>query len=104
MDTEVVMSPRSAAAVSQLVDRVGSGDQNAVSELIPVVYDELRRLARRYVGREHAARSIQATDLVHAAIQSGRDFCPEESDAPVDTHGGLALCAAAVIGIRGDCR
>jgi RNA polymerase sigma factor (TIGR02999 family) len=67
MTTDVVMSSRSAAAVSELVDRVGSGDQNAASELMPVVYDELRRLARRYVGRDRAAQSIQATDLVHEA-------------------------------------
>jgi RNA polymerase sigma factor (TIGR02999 family) len=67
MAREVVITPRSAAVVSQLVDQVGSDDPQAVSELMPIVYDELRRLARRYVGRERAAQSIQATDLVHEA-------------------------------------
>ena len=60
------MTP-SPAAVRQMVERVSPRDQRAVSELMPVVYDELRRLARRYVGRDRAARSIQATDLVHEA-------------------------------------
>ncbi len=50
-----------------MVERVGSGDQKAVSELMPVVYEELRRLARRYVRRERAPQTIQATDLVHEA-------------------------------------
>ena len=50
-----------------MVERGGSGDQKAVSELMPVVYDELRRLARRYVRRERAPQTIQATDLVHEA-------------------------------------
>ena len=50
-----------------MVERARSGDHNAVSELMPVVYDELRRLARRYVGRDRAAQSIQATELVHEA-------------------------------------
>ena len=67
MGNEVVATPRSTAAVGRLVERVGSGDPKAVSELMPVVYEELRRLARRYVRRERAPQTIQATDLVHEA-------------------------------------
>ena len=65
MGNEVVVT---AAAVDRMIKRVGSGDQQAASELMPVVYDELRRLARRYVGRERAPQSIQATDLVHESL------------------------------------
>ena len=64
--SEIVVTPRAAAEVGRIVERVGSGDQKAVSELMPVVYEELRRLARRYVRRERA-QTIQATDLVHEA-------------------------------------
>ena len=39
----------------------------AVSTLMPVVYDELRRLARHYLARERAPQTIQATALVHEA-------------------------------------
>ncbi len=54
------------ATVEQLVDRLESGAGAAAEELMPVVYDELRRLARAYVRRERA-RSVQATELVHEA-------------------------------------
>ena len=38
-----------------------------LSRVMPVVYDELRKLARRYMARERAGRTIQATALVHEA-------------------------------------
>jgi RNA polymerase sigma-70 factor, ECF subfamily len=38
-----------------------------LSRVMPVVYDELRRLARRYMARERAGQTIQATALVHEA-------------------------------------
>ena len=42
-------------------------DSKAPSKIMPVVYDELRRLARRYLKRERAAQSLQATELVNEA-------------------------------------
>ncbi len=59
------MTP-SADAVTRIVQRASVGDQKAVSKLMPLVYDELRRLARRYVQRERAT-TLQATALVHEA-------------------------------------
>lgn len=38
-----------------------------LSQLMPLVYDELRRLARRYMARERAGQTLQATDLVNEA-------------------------------------
>ena len=38
------------------------------SELLPIVYDELRRIAARYVGRERAGQTLQATALVNEAF------------------------------------
>jgi RNA polymerase sigma factor (TIGR02999 family) len=38
-----------------------------LSKVMPVVYDELRKLARRYMAREKAGQTIQATALVHEA-------------------------------------
>ena len=43
------------------------GDQQAASKLVPLVYDELRRLAGRYMRRERADHTLQATALVHEA-------------------------------------
>lgn len=42
-------------------------DQKSVSELLPLVYDELRRLAHLYMKREKPGQSFQATALVHEA-------------------------------------
>ena len=66
MDDPNAAAPLPPATVEALVDRLESGDGTAVADLMPVVYDELRRLARSYVRRERA-QSVQATELVHEA-------------------------------------
>ena len=43
------------------------GNQQAFEQLVPVVYDELRRIARRYIEHEPADHPLQATALVHEA-------------------------------------
>jgi RNA polymerase sigma-70 factor, ECF subfamily len=51
-------------------DGTGKGippDAKAVSQIMPVVYDELRRLARHYLRRERPGQSLQATALVNEA-------------------------------------
>jgi RNA polymerase sigma-70 factor (ECF subfamily) len=45
----------------------GAGDREALDRLTPIVYDELRRLARRYLQRERPGHSLQATALVNEA-------------------------------------
>ncbi len=62
-----VQPPLSALAVSRLVERISAGDQQALSELLPVVYQELRRLAGRYLRKERPGQTLQATALVHEA-------------------------------------
>ena len=51
----------------KLLSRASQGDQNAVSQLMPLVYDELRRLAASYLRRERPGQTLQATALVHEA-------------------------------------
>lgn len=51
---------------TMLLNRWQSGDQQALNDLVPVVYDELRRLARAQLRRDHKP-SIQATELVAEA-------------------------------------
>jgi RNA polymerase sigma-70 factor, ECF subfamily len=53
--------------VTALLARVTKGDQEAVSKLIPLVYDEMRRLAGHYMRRERPDHTLQATALVHEA-------------------------------------
>ena len=53
--------------VSGLLRAWGAGDQTALEKLTPIVYDELRRLARRYMNHERAGHSLQTTALVNEA-------------------------------------
>lgn len=53
--------------VTLLLSALTRGDEDAASKLIPVVYDELRRLAGSYMRRERVDHTLQATALVHEA-------------------------------------
>ena len=44
------------------------GDRDALEKLIPIVYDDLRRLAARYMRGEHSGHTLQTTALVHEAF------------------------------------
>jgi RNA polymerase sigma factor (TIGR02999 family) len=57
----------SQGEITQLLRAWGSGNEGALDKLTPVVYDELRRMARRYMRRENPDNSLQATALVHEA-------------------------------------
>jgi RNA polymerase sigma-70 factor (ECF subfamily) len=61
-----VTTPREGD-VSVLLRAWSDGDQNALDTLAPIVYDELRRLARYYLHRERPGHSLQATALVNEA-------------------------------------
>ncbi len=56
-----------STAVTQLLNDAASGDARAAAELLPLVYEELRRLARQKMGQERAGHTLQATALVHEA-------------------------------------
>jgi RNA polymerase sigma-70 factor, ECF subfamily len=56
-----------AQSVTALLLAWNSGDPAALDALIPVVYQELHRLARRYITRESPGHPLQATALVHEA-------------------------------------
>jgi RNA polymerase sigma factor (TIGR02999 family) len=53
--------------VTALLQAWGEGDEVALERLLPVVHDELRRLARRYMAGEHQGHTLQATALVNEA-------------------------------------
>ena len=54
-------------AVTQLLERWSGGDRSALDELMPLVYDELRRLARRYTSRERPGNTLQTSALINEA-------------------------------------
>ena len=60
--------------VSVLLRAWTSGDQSALDKLTPIVYDELRRLARHYLRRERPGHSLQTTALVHEAYTRLVDY------------------------------
>jgi RNA polymerase sigma factor (TIGR02999 family) len=53
--------------VSELLVRWRDGDHAALEQLVPLVYDELRRLARSHLRRESPGQSLQSAALVHEA-------------------------------------
>jgi RNA polymerase sigma-70 factor (ECF subfamily) len=53
--------------VTQLLLSWNNGDRNALDELIPLVYRELRRLARMYMGRERSNHTLQTSALINEA-------------------------------------
>lgn len=53
--------------VTQILQAIQSGDRHATNELLPVIYDHLRRLASQKLAHEPAGITIQATALVHEA-------------------------------------
>ena len=61
------MYPASSERVSKLLLNWGQGDQGAREALIPLVYEELRRLARRYLRRERPDHTLQSAALVNEA-------------------------------------
>ena len=61
------MSAPSSKQITQLLVAWSDGDQSALEELTPLVYEELRRLAHHYMGRERPGHTLQTTALVNEA-------------------------------------
>jgi RNA polymerase sigma factor (TIGR02999 family) len=55
------------ANVTQILSQIESGNSSAAAELLPLVYDELRRLAAARLADENAGQTLQGTALVHEA-------------------------------------
>jgi RNA polymerase sigma-70 factor (ECF subfamily) len=71
-DGEVQKTP--VGEVSGLLRAWGDGDRSALDRLTPIVYDELRRLARIYMRGERPGNSLQATALVNEAYMRLVDY------------------------------
>src|SRR5262249_36912922 len=61
------MPTPSSKEITRLLVDWGNGDQAALDELIPLVYDELRRLASRYMRRESQVHTLQTSALINEA-------------------------------------
>jgi RNA polymerase sigma factor (TIGR02999 family) len=54
-------------AITQVLNAIEQGDPNAAEQLLPLVYDELRKLAAQKLAQEKPGQTLQATALVHEA-------------------------------------
>ncbi|NGP87219.1 sigma-70 family RNA polymerase sigma factor [Fodinibius halophilus] len=61
------MSSDSKSNITQLLVQASSGDQQAYDKLFPMVYNRLREIAHRQLGKEHTEHTLQKTELVHEA-------------------------------------
>jgi RNA polymerase sigma factor (TIGR02999 family) len=59
------MAPMSE--VTRILSGIGAGDSHAAEQLLPLVYDELRKLAARKLAQEKPGQTLEATALVHEA-------------------------------------
>lgn len=58
--------------VTRILERVERGDGKAAEELLPLIYDELRRLAAYKMAKEPPGQTLQATALVHEVLVADR--------------------------------
>ena len=60
--------------ITVLLNRMSAGDENAPEKLLPLVYQDLRNLARVYLKQERSDHTLQATALVHEAYLDVREM------------------------------
>lgn len=73
------MSAPNRDEITRLLSRWSGGDEDALNDLLPAVYEELQRLARSYMRRERGEHTLETRALVHEAFlrlvgQEGNDF------------------------------
>jgi RNA polymerase sigma factor (TIGR02999 family) len=77
--------------VTRILSAIEHGDARAASQLLPLVYDELRRLAAHRLAQEAPGQTLQATALVHEAYLRLVADAPER---PWDSRGHFFAAAA----------
>jgi RNA polymerase sigma factor (TIGR02999 family) len=77
--------------VTGLLEAIGRGEPQRARELVPIVYDELRRLAEARLARESTGQTLQATALVHEAYLR----LVGDADGPAWANRGHFFAAAA---------
>lgn len=85
------MSKLPSEAVSELLANWNAGDNEALHAAVPLVYDELRRIAHHYLRNERQGHTLQSTALVHEAYmrlekQGGTPFQNREHLLAICAH------------------
>src|SRR5437667_3293894 len=82
--------------VTRILSAIEQGDAHAAEQLLPLVYDELRKLAAHKLAQEKPEQTLQATALVHEAylrlVASGDASAPR--DQPWNSRGHFFAAAA----------
>ena len=79
--------------VTQFLSKIDEGDSDAADQLLPLVYEELRRLARGRMAEERPGQTLQATALVHEAYLR---LVGSEKDSYRDRQHFFAVAATAM--------
>jgi RNA polymerase sigma factor (TIGR02999 family) len=82
---------------TQILNAIEQGDPQAADQLLPLVYDELRKLAAQRLAREAPGQTLQATALVHEAYLR---LCEGEDKAGVPWNSRGHFFAAAAEAMR----
>jgi RNA polymerase sigma factor (TIGR02999 family) len=80
----------SMSEVTRILTAIEQGDPHAAEQLLPLVYQELRKLAAQRLAQEKPGQTLQATALVHEAyirLVGGRDASEEDKDSLVGASG-----------------
>jgi RNA polymerase sigma factor (TIGR02999 family) len=85
------MGPKGMNDVTRILSAIEQGDTKAAERLLPLVYEELRKLAARKLAHEKPGQTLQATALVHEAYLR---LVGGESDAHWNSRGHFIAAAA----------
>jgi RNA polymerase sigma factor (TIGR02999 family) len=84
--------------VTRILDQIQQGDPAAAGQLLPLVYDELRKLAAQKLAYEKPGQTLDATALVHEAylrlVEAGKDEAARGSDRAWANVGHFFAAAA----------
>jgi RNA polymerase sigma factor (TIGR02999 family) len=84
--------------VTRILSAIKQGDPHAAEQLLPLVYDELRKLAAQKLGQEKPGHTLEATALVHEAylrlVVPARDECQSRDEKHWNTSGHFFSAAA----------
>ncbi len=87
------MGEQNPHEVTRLLHAWRTGDENALNDLFPVVYDELRKMAARHLASERIDHTLQPTALVHEAYLR---LLPRETASLEDRAQFLSVAAQAI--------
>ena len=90
---QVAPAAAQTGEVTRLLRAARDGDAGAIDRIVPLVYEDLRRLARRQVGRRFGPQTVRPTELVHEAYVK---LCSGGAESAVDRAHFLAIAARAM--------